>query len=177
MKNQFPGIKLTCIRSQSVQFCRIPYRRILYSLRTAKNSCFRRLTAPHFNQLTRWKTFWMNCLHALSGCFPTAKWVRYELFDVTRPMTNREKDNCIHRQMALPQLTNQSAEIMVWCQSISTFILQPSSGWLVTAWERRSITRLKMDISRGKNLRRVEFLHNRTFYAHLDVRNVTCWCL
>ena len=25
----------------------------------------------------RWQSFWMNCLHALLGCFPTAKWDRY----------------------------------------------------------------------------------------------------
>ena len=141
----------------------------------ARDSLFGRLTAPHSYQLTRW--FWLSCLHALSGCFPTAKWVRYELFDVTQPMTNQVKDDCIRREMALPQLTNQNAEIMVWCQSISTFILQPSSELLVTAWKRRSVTRLKMDISSVNKLRGVEFLHKRTFYAPLHVSNGNVWCL
>ena len=44
---------LTWGPSKSVQFCRISYRRIFYSLRTARNSQFRRLTAHTFpNQLT-----------------------------------------------------------------------------------------------------------------------------
>ena len=52
--------------------------------------------------------------------------------------------------MALLQLTNQSSDIMRWCQSTFTFILQPSSGRLVTSWKEELCYSSENGLFKGK---------------------------
>ena len=141
-------MELTQIWSEKSRFGDISTRRINFLLLFCWKAIFRQLLIPiswhddNHSGRTVYMTFWVVSLRLNGTGFKT----------IWSHMTNDQSDKVfLYRcQMALSQLTNQSSEIISWCQSVSTSIAQPALGRLFIAWEKRTFVVWKWTVQVGR---------------------------